>query len=90
MPDPNHDRFDEKFGASVTPLKHFSVQPIADNGQPDKGTCIHVDAISPVHAAEIALGETLVVHSETHKPRAVVWRLGDDYAPISVTLYVPT
>ena len=73
----------------MTALKHYSVQPVAGNGLPEKASCIPVDAKSAVQAAEIALGETLVVRGENRKPRAVVWSLGDDYAPISVTLYAP-
>lgn len=71
----------------VMALKHYSVQPVAENGLPETGACIAVDAKSPVQAAELALGETLVMRGEHRKPRAVVWSLGDDYAPISVTLY---
>lgn len=71
----------------VMALKHYSVQPVAENGLPEPGACVPVDAKSSVQAAEIVLGETLVMHGENRKPRAVVWSLGDDYAPISVTLY---
>jgi hypothetical protein len=70
-------------------LKHYSVQPVAESGLPKPGVCIAVDARSSVQAAEIVLGETLVMRGENRKPRAVVWSLGDDYAPISVTLYAP-
>jgi hypothetical protein len=71
-------------------LDHFSVQRVADDGEPDKTGCIHVDALSPVQAAEIALGETLVIHGDRKLARAVVWKLGDDYSPMSVMLYRPS
>jgi hypothetical protein len=71
----------------LTSLEHFTVQPVAENGDADKGNCIHVDAQSPVQAAEIALGETLAIHGKPHAARAVVWKLGEDYSPICVKLY---
>ena len=38
-------------------LQHYSVQPVAEDGLPEKAACIPVDAKSAVQAAEIALGE---------------------------------
>lgn len=67
----------------------YSVQPMAEDGHPDKATCIHVDAEGPIRAAEIALGETLCVHGRPEQARAKVWHLSDDFAPVSVTLFRP-
>lgn len=69
-------------------LDHFSVQPVAemDNRQ---GPCIHVEALGPIQAAELVLGETLANHGDPGRIRAIVWRLGDDFSPISIKLYRP-
>ncbi|HEY4202102.1 MAG TPA: hypothetical protein VGM83_16230 [Devosiaceae bacterium] len=66
---------------------HFTVQPFAENGRRDNATCIHVEAMGPIQAAELALGETLAVHGTPDCARAMVWKLNDDYSPVSVTLY---
>lgn len=70
-------------------LDNFSVQPVDPNGVPDKAICIHVEARSPVQAAEVALGETLVTQGPVARMRALVWKLADDYTPVSVALFVP-
>lgn len=62
---------------------------MAQDGHPDKGTCIHVNAEGPIRAAEIALGETLCVHGRPELARAKVWHLSDDFSPVSVTLFRP-
>lgn len=67
-------------------LDHFSVQPVDDMDNRE-GHCIHVEAMGPVQAAELALGETLVNHGDPASIRAIVWRLGDDFMPISIKLY---
>ena len=67
--------------------EHFAVQPMAAPGVLDKSRCIQVDAAGPIQAAQIALGETLVCHGVPEAARAVVWRLGADYLPISTRLY---
>jgi hypothetical protein len=74
----------------MTPSKHFSVQPcIAQGREIVLGECIHVEAMSPVQAAELALGESLSIQGEQNRARAKVWRLSDDYSPISTILYRP-
>ena len=67
--------------------ENFAVQPMAAPGVPDKSRCIQVDAFGPVQAAQIALGETLVCHGTPETARALVWRLGADYLPVSTRLY---
>lgn len=74
---------------SLSAASRYSVQPMTSEGQPDKSTCIHVDAEGPVRAAEIALGETLVIHGRPEQARAKVWHLADDFSPVSVTLFRP-
>ncbi len=71
----------------MTTAALFTVQPIEADTLKAKSTCIHVDAQSPIQAAQIALGETLCLHGSPRQARAVVWRLGEGYAPVSVTLY---
>jgi hypothetical protein len=73
----------------LTIAEHFTVQPIEAGSEKAKSTCIHVDAQGPVQAAQIALGETLSLHGSPGCARAVVWRLGEDYSPVSITLYAP-
>jgi hypothetical protein len=67
--------------------EQFAVQLVAGRGGVDKSRCIHVDALSPVQAAEMALGETLVCHGAPDAARALVWRLGADYLPVSTRLF---
>ena len=67
--------------------ENYSVQPIGAHGEPVKNICIHVEAKSPVHAAELVLGEALVTQGKPQQARAIVWRLGDDYQPVSTTLF---
>lgn len=70
-------------------LDNFSVQPVDASGVPDKAICVHVEARSPIHAAEIALGETLATQGPVTRLRALVWRLADDYTPVRIPLFVP-
>lgn len=67
-------------------LEHFSVQAVTDASD-IKTECIHVEAFGPVQAAELALGETLSTHGDPQSVRATVWKLGDDFSPISIRLY---
>jgi hypothetical protein len=72
----------------MTQLDHFGVQKCEVSGREIiVGTCHDVDALSPVHAAELALGETLSLQGMLADARAKVWRLGEDYLPHSVLLY---
>lgn len=70
-------------------LDTFSVQPVSPDGVPDKTVCIHVEARGPVQAAELALGESLVAQGPVSSLRALVWRLAEDYTPVSVALFTP-
>lgn len=65
---------------------HFSVQLIDPLGD-ENMDCHHVEAMSPTHAAEIALGETLSLFGSPKLVRARVWRLTEDFTPVSVLLY---
>lgn len=65
---------------------HFSVQLIDVLGN-ESMDCQHVEAMSPTHAAEIALGETLSLFGSPQLMRARVWRLKEDFTPVSVVLY---
>lgn len=68
--------------------QHFTVQPCShEHGEPCFSGCIHVEALSPVDAAERALREQLSLSGPAGRLRARVWRLGVDYQPISVLLY---
>ena len=69
---------------TIPGLSHFSVQTV---GGAADGSTIHVEAQSPVQAAEIALGEILSVHGDAGQVRAIVWHLGDHFSPVSVRLY---
>lgn len=55
---------------------------------PDKTVCIHVEARGPVQAAEIVLGESLVTQGKPGNVRAVVWKLAEDYTPVSLALFL--
>ena len=83
------ETFRENSVSKTSSAASYSVQPVAQDGQPDKSICIHVDAEGPVRAAEIALGETLCVHGSPENARAKVWHLSDDFSPVSVTLFRP-
>lgn len=83
------ETFHETSVSKTSSAARYSVQPVTLDGQPNKGTCIHVDAEGPVRAAEIALGETLCVHGRPENARARVWHLSDDFSPVSVTLFRP-
>ena len=72
----------------MTQLDHFGVQKCVVSGRDIiVDVCRHVDALSPVHAAELALGESLSLQGHVADTRAKVWRLGEDYLPHSVLLY---
>lgn len=68
-------------------LEHFSVQAVGTDGRPVEGSCTAVDARSPIHAAELVLGTTLAAHGKMEHAKAMVWRMGEDFQPISTTLY---
>ncbi|MGB3335823.1 MAG: hypothetical protein WBA73_01445 [Devosia sp.] len=68
-------------------LDSFSVQLVTD-GVPDKNTCFHVEANSPVQAAELVLGATYVTHGKPADMRALVWKLAEDFTPISIPLFL--
>jgi len=68
--------------------QHFTVQPCThQDGDLKVEGCIHVDALSPVDAAERVLKEPLTVCGSPQQLRAKVWRLADDFTPVSVLLY---
>lgn len=73
----------------MKPLDNFSVQPVDPNGVPNKTVCIHVEARGPVQAAEIVLGVSLVTQGKPGNVRAVVWKLAEDYTPVSLALFAP-
>jgi hypothetical protein len=75
---------------TLTIAEHFTVQPLETDTHKTKPACIHVDAQGPLQAAQIALGEKLCLHGSPGHARAVVWKLGEDYSPVSVTLYAQT
>ncbi len=68
-------------------LDSFSVQPVSD-GLPDKNTCIHVEASGPVQAAELVLGGTYVTYGKPGNARALVWKLAEDFTPVSIPLFL--
>lgn len=72
----------------MSQLESFSVQKCAYDGD-DVLThgCVHVEALSPLHAGEIVLGEVLCIHGPIEKARARVWKLSADYSPVNVMLY---
>ena len=72
----------------MTQLDHFGVQKCQVSGlEIVVGVCREVDALSPVQAGELALGETLSLQGMLADARAKVWRLGEDYLPHCVLLY---
>lgn len=71
----------------MKPLENFAVQPVDATGEPKRGTCVSVEARGPVHAAELALGEILGPHGAPSQMRALVWKLADDYTPVSIPLF---
>jgi len=74
----------------VTEPQHFSVQASStDGGELVFTNCVHVQALSPVDAAERVLHEKLKLSGPPCQLRAKVWRLGEDYQPVSVLLYTP-
>ena len=74
--------------AHVTQFDHFGVQKcVVSGGEIVVDACRHVDALSPLHAAELALGESLSLQGNVADTRAKVWRLGEDYLPHSVLLH---
>ena len=68
-------------------LRDFSVQPIENGMLVAKSSCVHVEAMGPVQAAEQVVGETLSVTGAPEHARAVVWSLAEDFTPVAVTLY---
>jgi hypothetical protein len=75
---------------SVTAHSHYTVQKCTHhNGEIQTTECIHVDALSATDAAERALAETLIVHGQPDQVRAKVWKLDENYQPVSVLLYRP-
>ena len=68
-------------------LDNFSVQPVT-GGVPDKNTCLHVEANSPVQAAALVLGATYVTHGKPADTRALVWKLAEDFTPVSIALFL--
>ena len=74
----------------MTEPQHFSVQASStDRGELVFSSCVHVQALSPVDAAERVLHEKLKLSGHACQLRAKVWRLGEDYQPVSVLLYAP-
>lgn len=74
----------------VTEPQHFSVQACANQGSELVFSgCVHVEARSPVDAAERVLHEKLTLSGHPAHVRAKVWRLGEDYQPVSILLYRP-
>lgn len=67
-------------------LEHFSVQLVEQSGV-ENSDCRHVEALSPVQAAQRVLGETLSLFGQPDKVRARVWRMNDDFTPTCVALY---
>lgn len=72
--------------STVTQLTPFRVQPIADANEVNMDS-VEVQALGPVHAAELVLGETLSPRGSANRFRAMVWRLDERYSPISVKLF---
>ena len=67
----------------------FSVQEYDQDGS---GTLtpsnkVTVSARSALEAAQLVLGEDLVLHGPAHLARVKVWRIGDDFQPIATVLY---
>jgi hypothetical protein len=72
----------------MSQLESFSVQKcIFDGIDVLAENCVHVEALSPLHAGEIALGQRLAANGPVEFTRARVWKLGDDFSPTSVMLY---
>ncbi|HZY67585.1 MAG TPA: hypothetical protein VFE52_03315 [Devosia sp.] len=65
---------------------NFTVEPVGDPGD-HVPTFIHVEAMSPVHAAEVALGESLQHFGSQDVLRAKVWTMGDNFTPTCCKLY---
>jgi|GEM_PF-7100273 len=77
-------------GSRMSDAQLFTVQPcLIEDGVPQFSECISIDALSAVDAAEKALRARLSLCGSPDRLRAKVWRLGDDFQPISTLLYEP-
>ena len=66
----------------------YSVESLLP-GQSSSGELTHVDAAGPGQAAEIALGEKLVLAGQNDQLRCRVWWLDEQFQTRSMPLYLP-
>lgn len=66
----------------------YSIEPVPEVGaKSGPANLIHVEAQSPVGAAEKALGERLSASGSSGQLRCRVWWLDDQFRTISLPLY---
>jgi hypothetical protein len=66
----------------------YTVEPYqANQHRSHTGAIVHVDANGPLEAGEQVLGERLAMTGSEERLRCRVWRLDEQYRPISVLLY---
>ena len=66
----------------------YTVEPYRP-GQPEAHAdqMFHVDADGPLEAAQRVLKEPLTTHGDAERLRCRVWRLDDEFRPISIMLF---